>query len=62
MIEVSVKNRADSVLLNISDNGVGLPQDRLRLFETAPENERGYRGRPAPPPAPYTGTGYCRHS
>ena len=33
VIEVSLKNKSDSVLLNISDNGVGLPQDRSRLFE-----------------------------
>lgn len=33
VIEVSLKNKSDSVLLNISDNGIGLPQDRSRLFE-----------------------------
>ena len=33
LIEVSLKNKSDSVILNISDNGVGLPQDRSRLFE-----------------------------
>jgi len=33
VIEVSVKNKSDSVVLNITDNGVGLPQDRSRLFE-----------------------------
>ena len=33
IIEVSLKNKSDSVVLNISDNGVGLPQDRSRLFE-----------------------------
>ena len=33
VIEVSLKNKSDSVLLHISDNGVGLPQDRSRLFE-----------------------------
>ena len=33
VIEVSLKNKSDSVLLLISDNGVGLPQDRSRLFE-----------------------------
>ena len=33
VIEVSLKNKSDSILLNISDNGVGLPQDRSRLFE-----------------------------
>ena len=33
IIEVSLKNKSESVVLNISDNGVGLPQDRSRLFE-----------------------------
>ena len=33
VIEVTLKNKSDSVLLNISDNGIGLPQDRSRLFE-----------------------------
>ena len=33
VIEVSLKNEPDVVILNISDNGVGLPQDRSRLFE-----------------------------
>ena len=33
VIEVSLKNKSDSVVLNITDNGVGLPQDRSRLFE-----------------------------
>ena len=33
VIEVSLKNKSESVLLHISDNGVGLPQDRSRLFE-----------------------------
>ncbi len=33
IIEVLLKNKSDSVVLNISDNGVGLPQDRSRLFE-----------------------------
>ena len=33
IIEVSLKNKSDSFVLNISDNGVGLPQDRSRLFE-----------------------------
>ena len=33
LIEVSLKNKSDIVVLNISDNGVGLPQDRSRLFE-----------------------------
>jgi two-component system nitrogen regulation sensor histidine kinase NtrY len=33
IIEVSLKNSSDSIVVKISDNGVGLPQDRLRLFE-----------------------------
>jgi len=33
VIEVLLKNEPDIVVLNISDNGVGLPQDRSRLFE-----------------------------
>ena len=33
VIKVSLKNKSDVILLNISDNGVGLPQDRSRLFE-----------------------------
>jgi two-component system nitrogen regulation sensor histidine kinase NtrY len=33
IIEVSLQNNSDSVVVKISDNGVGLPQDRLRLFE-----------------------------
>ncbi len=33
VIEVVLKNEPDTVVLNISDNGVGLPQDRSRLFE-----------------------------
>ena len=33
VIDVSLKNEPDIVILNISDNGVGLPQDRSRLFE-----------------------------
>ena len=33
VIEVVLKNKSNVVLLNISDNGVGLPQDRSRLFE-----------------------------
>jgi two-component system nitrogen regulation sensor histidine kinase NtrY len=33
VIEVLLKNKSDVILLNISDNGVGLPQDRSRLFE-----------------------------
>ena len=33
VIEVLLKNKSDVILLDISDNGVGLPQDRSRLFE-----------------------------
>ena len=33
IIEVSLENSSDSIVVKISDNGVGLPQDRLRLFE-----------------------------
>ena len=33
LIEVSLQNKLNSVVLKISDNGVGLPQDRSRLFE-----------------------------
>ncbi len=33
VIEVSLKNESDFIMLTISDNGVGLPQDRSRLFE-----------------------------
>ena len=33
IIEVLLQNSSDSVVVKISDNGVGLPQDRLRLFE-----------------------------
>jgi two-component system nitrogen regulation sensor histidine kinase NtrY len=33
IIDVSLQNNSDSVVVKISDNGVGLPQDRLRLFE-----------------------------
>ena len=33
VIEVLLKNEPNIVVLNISDNGVGLPQDRSRLFE-----------------------------
>jgi len=33
IIEVSLKDEPDIVKLKISDNGVGLPQDRSRLFE-----------------------------
>ena len=33
VIEVLLKNEPDNIVLNISDNGVGLPQDRSRLFE-----------------------------
>ncbi len=28
-----IKENAESVVLEISDNGIGLPQDRSRLFE-----------------------------
>ena len=28
-----IKENAESVILEISDNGIGLPQDRSRLFE-----------------------------
>ena len=33
IIEVSLENSSNSIVVKISDNGVGLPQDRLRLFE-----------------------------
>ena len=33
IINVLIKENADSVTLEISDNGIGLPQDRSRLFE-----------------------------
>ena len=33
IIDVLIKNKSDTVVLNIADNGVGLPQDRSRLFE-----------------------------
>ena len=33
LIEVLLKNEPDIIVLNIADNGVGLPQDRSRLFE-----------------------------
>lgn len=33
IIEVSLENSSDRIVVKISDNGVGLPQDRLRLFE-----------------------------
>ena len=33
VIEVLLKDKSDVIMLNISDNGVGLPQDRSRLFE-----------------------------
>ena len=33
LIEVSLQSELNSVVLKISDNGVGLPQDRSRLFE-----------------------------
>ena len=32
-IDVLLKNQSNSVILQISDNGIGLPQDRSRLFE-----------------------------
>ena len=33
IIKVVLKDEAESVIVQISDNGVGLPQDRSRLFE-----------------------------
>ena len=33
VIKVLIKENAESVILEISDNGIGLPQDRSRLFE-----------------------------
>jgi two-component system nitrogen regulation sensor histidine kinase NtrY len=33
VIDVTVEDRLDSVLLQISDNGIGLPEDSSRLFE-----------------------------
>ena len=33
IIKVSLENSSDKIVVKISDNGVGLPQDRLRLFE-----------------------------
>ena len=33
IINVALKETAESVILKISDNGIGLPQDRSRLFE-----------------------------
>jgi two-component system nitrogen regulation sensor histidine kinase NtrY len=33
IIDVSLQNSSDGIVIKISDNGVGLPQDRLRLFE-----------------------------
>ena len=33
IINVYLKENMESVVLNISDNGIGLPQDRSRLFE-----------------------------
>ena len=33
VIDVLIKNKSDTVVINIADNGVGLPQDRSRLFE-----------------------------
>ena len=32
-INVLIKDNSESVVLEISDNGIGLPQDRSRLFE-----------------------------
>ena len=33
IIKVVLKDEAESVIIQISDNGIGLPQDRSRLFE-----------------------------
>ena len=33
IINVAIKDKSESVILEISDNGIGLPQDRSRLFE-----------------------------
>ena len=33
IIDVLVEDGSESVVINISDNGVGLPEDRSRLFE-----------------------------
>ena len=33
IIKVFLKDEAESVIIQISDNGIGLPQDRSRLFE-----------------------------
>ena len=33
IINVEIKDNTESVLLEISDNGIGLPEDRSRLFE-----------------------------
>ena len=33
IINVLIKDSVENVLLEISDNGIGLPQDRSRLFE-----------------------------
>ena len=33
IIDVTLKENIESVTLTISDNGIGLPQDRSRLFE-----------------------------
>ena len=33
IIKVVLKDQAESVIIQISDNGIGLPQDRSRLFE-----------------------------
>lgn len=33
IINVTIKDKSESVILEISDNGIGLPHDRSRLFE-----------------------------
>jgi len=33
IINVAIKDKSESIILEISDNGIGLPQDRSRLFE-----------------------------
>ena len=33
IIDVLVEDRSESVVIKISDNGVGLPEDRSKLFE-----------------------------
>jgi len=32
-IDVNLQDQSDNIILHISDNGIGLPQDRSRLFE-----------------------------